>query len=80
MEHKDKDQFFYPRARYYGGSNNGSNPRELLFNANLQEFSQRISILCNLETAGKISTEEAYTQIRSLWKQLKHSKRSLDIE
>jgi len=67
--------FLYPRSRYYGKVQ----PENLVFNANLQEFAQHVSYICNLETAGKISSEEAYQKIRGLWKQLKHSKKELGI-
>ena len=62
----DQSDFLYPRSRYYGQFK----PENLVFNANLQEFAQRISYICNLETAGKISPEESYLQIKVLWKQL----------
>ncbi len=71
----DRDQFLYPRSRYYGQVK----PENLVFNANLQEFAQRISFICNLETNGKISSEEAYDQIKALWKQLKRSKKQLGV-
>jgi hypothetical protein len=71
----DKSDFLYPRSRYYGQVQ----PENLVFNANLQEFSQRISYVCNLETGGKITPEEAYSQIKALWKALKQSKRQLQI-
>jgi len=71
----DKSDFLYPRSRYYGQVQ----PENLVFNANLQEFSQKISYICNLETGGKISPEEAYSQIKSLWKSLKQSKKQLQI-
>lgn len=70
-----KDNFLYPHGRYYGQVK----PENLVFNANLQEFSQKISYICNLETAGKIPPEEAYEQIKMLWKQLKQSKKELGI-
>jgi len=66
--------FIYPRSRYYGQVK----PENLVFNANLQEFAQRVSYICNLETAGKLSPEESY-QIRDLWEQLKRSKKQLRI-
>ncbi len=69
----NKDAFFYPRAGFKGEFS----PEALAFNANLQEFTQRISIICNLETGGKISAEEAYAQIKLLWKALKASKAHL---
>ena len=44
MEKKimNKDDFLYPRGRYYGHVK----PENLVFNANLQEFAQRISYIC----------------------------------
>lgn len=68
-----KDQFLHPRSRYYGDFK----PENLAFNANLQEFAQRVAYICNLETAGKIAPEDAYREIRQLWKQLKRSKAEL---
>jgi hypothetical protein len=70
-----KDDFLYPRGRYYGHVQ----PENLVFNANLQEFAQRVSYICNLETGGKLPPEEAYEQIKVLWKQLKRSKKELRI-
>jgi sulfopyruvate decarboxylase TPP-binding subunit len=71
----NKDDFLYPRSRYYGQVN----PENLVFNANLQEFAQKISYICNLETSGKITPTEAYDQIKGLWKQLKRTKKQLRI-
>lgn len=71
----ERDEFLYPRSPYRGEFT----PENLAFNANLQEFAQRVSYVCALETNGKISTEEAYKQIKSLWKQLKRSKKQLGI-
>lgn len=72
---EDRNEFLYPRSRYYGKVK----PENLVFNANLQEFAQQVSYVCNLETAGKLSPEEAYRKIRALWKQLKQSKKQLGI-
>jgi hypothetical protein len=72
----EKDQFLYPRNPYHGEFK----PENLVFNANLQEFAQRVSFLCNLETAGKIKPGEAYRQIKEMWKQLKMSKKALGID
>ena len=71
----DKSDFLYPRSRYYGEVK----PENLVFNANLQEFAQRVSYVCNLETAGKVSSDQAYIQIKELWHQLKHSKEQLGV-
>lgn len=71
----DCNDFLYPRSRYHGRVK----PENLVFNANLQEFSQRVTFISALETGGKLSSEEAYQQIKSLWKQLKQSKKELKI-
>jgi hypothetical protein len=68
-----KEQFLYPQHPYHGKFT----PEGLVFNANLQEFGQKIVYLCGLETNGKITSREAYTEIRQLWKQLKASKMNL---
>ncbi|AFZ21514.1 DUF7219 family protein [Allocoleopsis franciscana] len=67
--------FLYSRSRYYGAVK----PENLVFNANLQEFAQRVTYISCLETAGKLTPEEAYKQIQSLWKQLKQTKKQLGI-
>lgn len=71
----DMHNFLYPRARYQGSFS----PEHLVFNANLQEFAQRVGYISNLQTAGKVSPEESYQQIKSLWKQVKKSKKLLEI-
>jgi hypothetical protein len=71
----DKDDFLYPRSRYRGEFT----PENLVFNSNLQEFSQRVDYLCALETNGKITPGEAYQEIKKLYKQLKQSKKELGI-
>jgi len=71
----EKEDFLYPRSRYYGQVK----PENLVFNANLQEFAQKVNLVCNLETGGKITTVEAYEEIKALWKELKKSKKNLGI-
>lgn len=63
----------FPHSRYYGTFT----PENLMFNANLQEFSHRVSIICALETGGKISSQEAYLQIAELWQQLEQSRQNI---
>ena len=74
-DENDKNNFLYPKRRYYGEFT----PENLVFNSNLQEFAQKVSFICNLETAGKIPTHDAYQEIKKLWKQLKQSKKDLGI-
>ncbi|CAA9399411.1 Isopropylmalate/homocitrate/citramalate synthases [uncultured Leptolyngbya sp.] len=71
----NQSKFLYPRSRYRGKCK----PEYLVFNANLQEFTQRVSYISALQTGGKISAEQAYQDIKCLWKQLKHSKQQLGI-
>lgn len=66
-------QHMFPRSRYYGEFT----PENLLFNANLQEFSHRVSIICALQTGGKISTQEAYSQIAEMWQLIEKTKQTL---
>ena len=68
-----KDNFLHPQASYRGDFS----PQKLAFNANLQEFAQKVGYICALETNGKISSQEAYDRIRDLWHQLETSKQQL---
>lgn len=68
-----KDKFFNARSRYRGDFT----PQNLAFNANLQEFAQRVALICGLETGGKISPQEAYQQIKEMWAQVEVSKQNL---
>jgi hypothetical protein len=70
-----KTKFLFPQSRYYGTFT----PENLVFNANLQEFSHRVSIICALETGSKISPQDAYLQIANLWHQLETSKQNLYV-
>ncbi|MFM7470698.1 MAG: hypothetical protein ACKO5P_04220 [Nodosilinea sp.] len=71
----DRDGFLCPRSHYYGQFS----PQTITFNANLQEFAHRVSYISGLQTGGKLSPEDAYQQIRGLYKQLKRSKKGLGI-
>ncbi|MDJ0509787.1 MAG: citramalate synthase [Crocosphaera sp.] len=75
MSPNEDQEFLYPRYPYRGEVK----PENVVFNANLQEFAQAISYICNLETAGKIKPEQAYARIKQLWKNLKLSKKNLKI-
>lgn len=60
-------QFLTPRSRFRGNFT----PQNLLFDANLQEFAHRVSLISNLENGGKLAPGEAYQQIETLWEQFK---------
>lgn len=75
LQQASKRKFLYPHARYHGAFK----PEYMAFDANLQEFNQRVGYICALENGGKLSPQEAYDQIKQLWKQLKRSKKALGI-
>lgn len=70
------NEFLSPRSRYYGHFS----PKNLAFNANLQEFAVRVNTICGLETGGKITPAEAYEDIRKLWQQLAESYHVLGLQ
>lgn len=72
-DRRAKERFLAPTSRYYGRFT----PERLAFNANLQEFAQRVALVCSLETGGKIEPEEAYREIKLLWSRLQDSKENL---
>ncbi|WP_293145106.1 MULTISPECIES: hypothetical protein [unclassified Microcoleus] len=67
--------FLYPKNRYYGEIK----PENLVFNANLQEFSQRVGYISALVSNGKMPVEEAFIQIKTLWEEVEKSKMLLGI-
>ena len=52
-------------------------PQRAAFHQNLEQFADLIGLVVGLQANGKISQEEAYVQIKSLWKTLKISKNDL---
>jgi hypothetical protein len=74
-EAQDKENFLYPRRQYHGEFT----PENFVFDANLQEFAQKVGYITSLETSGKLSSKDAYHQIKALWKLLKKSKQDLGI-
>jgi hypothetical protein len=71
----NRSDFIHHRSRYFGTVQ----PQNLVFNANLQEFAQKVGYISSLETAGKLSPEDSYHRIETLWQDLKSSKKSLHI-
>jgi hypothetical protein len=71
----NRSDFIYHRNHYSGAVQ----PQNLVFNANLQEFAQKVGYISSLETAGKLTPEESYRQIKQLWQSLKSSKKQLGI-
>jgi hypothetical protein len=52
---------------------------DMAFEKNLREFANRVSLICGLENGGKLSTHDAFKEIKALWKELKRSKKGLRI-
>ncbi|MFM7550901.1 MAG: hypothetical protein ACKO8I_18970 [Cyanobacteriota bacterium] len=52
-------------------------PERLAFHQNLESFADRVGLIVGLQSNGKISQEQAYTEIRKVWKELKGSKDTL---
>ena len=67
------DAMLYPKVPYHGEITLPN----IIFDANLQEFAQRTTLICALESGGKISQAEAYKQIKELWSKLHESKKNL---
>ena len=68
-----KEEFLYPKSPFKGKAT-ASN---IAFDWNLQEFSDKVKYLCALENSGKIDPDDAYKQIKQLWKELKASKKNI---
>ncbi len=61
-----KTDFLYPYAPYQGDLTS----EDLILNANLQGFANRVNLIVALQTGGKLSIQEAYQQIEALWQEL----------
>jgi hypothetical protein len=52
-------------------------PERLAFHQNLEQFAERVGLIVGLQGNGKVSQEEAYAEIKKIWKSLKDSKGEL---
>lgn len=66
MKKTQLQKFACPVARYHGVKD----PFSLEFNAHLQSFAHQVSLLACLHTGGKLSTQETYQQLLTLWDEL----------
>jgi len=48
--------------------------------ANLQEFSQRIGLICALHASGHLSATAAYAQVDDLWQELRRASQTLQTQ
>jgi hypothetical protein len=72
---RELDDFLFPHSPFRGEAS----AEAIVFDANLQEFAQKVSYICNLQNGGKLDQVEAYNAIKALWKELKHSKKQMDL-
>jgi hypothetical protein len=66
-----------PMEAHAGYRGEDWSPERLLFHQNLETFAERVGLIVGLQGNGKISQEEAYDQIKGIWKSLKQSKDTL---
>lgn len=52
-------------------------PERLAFHQNLEQFAERVGLIVGLQGNGKVSQEQAYAEIKAIWKSLKDSKNAL---
>lgn len=48
-----------------------------MFHQNLETFAERVGLIVGLQANGKLSQEQAYDEIKLVWKQLKLSRDEL---
>jgi len=72
-EKNSKENFLYPQEKYRGEFT----PQNLILNYNIQEFGQRVALICGLEANGKMSPVDAYNKIKDLWEKLDKSKQEI---
>ncbi|MCP9788510.1 hypothetical protein KBY99_05880 [Cyanobium sp. Maggiore-St4-Cus] len=63
-----------PHSTYRGSD---WTPQRLMFHQNLESFAERVGLVVGLQSNGKMSQEQAYAEIRRIWKDLKDSKDTL---
>ena len=63
-----------PHSAYRGSD---WTPQRLMFHQNLESLAERVGLVVGLQSNGKLSQENAYAEIRRIWKDLKDSKDTL---
>ncbi len=66
-----------PLESHSGYRGSDWSPERLMFHQNLESFAERVGLIVGLQSNGKITQDQAYDQIRAIWKELKDSKDSL---
>ena len=73
----DQDGIRNPMEIYSSFHGKDWSPQRAAFHQNLEQFADRIGLIVGLQANGKVSQEEAYEQIKELWKILKISRNDL---
>ena len=73
----DQDGIRNPMEIYSSFHGKDWSPQRAVFHQNLEQFADRIGLIVGLQANGKVSQEEAYEQIKELWKTLKISRNDL---
>ncbi len=58
---------------------NDWSPERLAFHQNLGQFAERVGLIVGLQANGKVEQSEAYAEIKTLWNELRSSKKDLSI-
>ena len=67
--------FIRPHSHFYGKPS----PENIEFHNLMQDFVQEASLISNLAGNGKMSLDDAFTDIEQLWNQLIKSKEELSM-
>ena len=73
----DQDGIRNPMEIYSSFHGKDWSPQRAAFHQNLEQFADRIGLIVGLQANGKVTQEEAYEQIKELWKTLKISRNDL---
>jgi len=66
-----------PMERFSSFRGENWSPQRLVFHQNLEQFAERVGLIVGLQANGKIDQDTAYDEIKSLWAELKESKKDL---
>ncbi len=66
-----------PMEGHSGYRGDDWSPERLAFHQNLEQFAERVGLIVGLQGNGKVSQEQAYAEIKAIWKSLKDSKNAL---
>jgi hypothetical protein len=73
----DGDGVRSPMEAHGSYRGDGWSPERLVFHQNLESFAERVGLIVGLQANGKLSQDQAYAQIKKIWKELKESKGQL---